>query len=57
MTRFLIPPLAWRSLGRSALRGAAQITAAGLMAAGKLIYVSGACLQQFAEEKLGEPGR
>jgi hypothetical protein len=50
MTRFLHPPIAWRDLGRSALRVVALTAAAGLMTAGKLLYVTGARLQHIGEE-------
>jgi hypothetical protein len=50
MTRFLHPPIAWRDLGRSALRTVLLTTAAGLMAGGKLLYLTGARLQQIGEE-------
>ncbi len=50
MTRFLTPPIAWRNLGRSALRTVLLTTAAGLMATGKVLYIAGAQLQHFGEE-------
>ncbi len=50
MTRFLNPPIAWKDLGRSAMRTVLLTTAAGLMAGGKLLYITGARLQAIGEE-------
>jgi hypothetical protein len=50
MTRFLNPPIAWRDLGRSTLRVVLLTTAAGLMTAGKLLYITGARVQHFGED-------
>ena len=51
MARFLNPPIAipWRDLGRSALRIVVLTTAAGMVAAGKGLWIAGARLQQFGE--------
>jgi len=53
--RFFTPPIAipWRDLGRSALRAVVLTTAHGMMAAGKGLYIAGAWLKQYGEEKLG----
>lgn len=50
MTRLLYPPIAWRDLGRSTWRVLLLTIAAGLMAVGKLFYVTGARLQHVGEE-------
>ena len=50
MTRFLNPPIAWRDLGRSALRTILLTTAAGLMATGKILYIAGGQLQHLGEQ-------
>jgi len=50
MIRSLTPPIAWRDLGRSIVRVVVLTTAAGLMATGKVLYVTGARLQHFGED-------
>ncbi len=49
MTRFLNLPITWRDLGRSVLRVVLLTITAGLMTVGKLVYISGARLQDLGE--------